>query len=146
VVAFGMLYAPFTLLGYWVQITTVRGLVELAERDPERAIVAMEVIGFTGDPWSASYGVVILGYAILGLAALAVFGGLRDARYRLARVTAVLFGVAGLLAIVGTAGFVSGNAYLELGVLFSGIVYLPTLIGAAVLLHQFAARGNGLDL
>jgi hypothetical protein len=139
-VAFGLLYAPFTVAGYWSQLTTVRGLAELAEREPERAAAAFEVLGFAGDPWSFSYGIIVLGYGVWGLAALAVFAGLRDEEYRLKRVVAVLFGVSGALAILGAIGFVAQRPLLELGVLLSGVVFLPAIVGTAVLLHQVSRR------
>jgi hypothetical protein len=68
-----------------------------------------------------------------------VFAGLRGYDYRLARVTSVLFGAAGVLSILGAIGFVARNEWLELGVLFSGIVFLAALVGTAVLLYQFQA-------
>jgi hypothetical protein len=142
--AFGLLYSPFTVLGYWSQLTTVRGLVALAGTEPERAAAAFEVIGFTGDLWSLSYGIVVMGYGLWGLAALAVFGGLRDTEHRLTRVVAVLFGVSGALGVIGAAGFAAQIPALELGVLLSGVVFFPAIIGTAVLLRQIANRTDGI--
>jgi hypothetical protein len=141
--SFGLLYAPFTVIGYWSQLTTVRGLAELAEREPERAAAAFEVLAFTGDPWSVSYGIVVLGYGVWGVAALAVFAGLRDEDYRLTRVVAVLFGVSGVLAILGAIGFVAQIPLLELSILLSGVVSLSAVVGTAVLLHRVSRRMLG---
>jgi hypothetical protein len=143
IAAFGLLYAPFTVIGYWTQLTTVRGIIHLYDTNPDAAIAAFEVLDFSGEPWSLSYGIVVLGYGTWGIAAIAVMAGLAGINYRLARVTAGLFGLSGFAGVVGAVGLVAGSAMLELGVLLSGIVFVPVLVGVSVLLHQVA---NGLDL
>lgn len=143
VAAFGLIYAPLTSIGYWSQLTTVRGIVELYDNDPDAAIAAFEILEFSGNPWSFSYGLVVLGYGVWGVAALAVFAGLIGASYKLARITGGLFGLSGAFGIFGAIGFAAGSALVELGVLFSGIVFIPALVGASVLLYQV---GNGLAL
>ena len=143
VASFGLIYAPFTVIGYWTQLTTVRGIVELHETSPEAAISVFEIMEFSSNFWSWSYGIVVLGYGTWGLAAFAVFAGTVDIPYRLARVTGILFGLAGLLSVVGAIGFIARNQLAELGVVFSGIVFMPALIGAAALLYQVS---QGLDL
>jgi hypothetical protein len=143
IAGFGVIYAPLTVIGYWTQLTTLRGIVELYETEPDAAIALFELIEFSSNPWSLSYGLVVLGYGVWGLGALAVFGGLIHSQYRLARVTGTLFGVSGAFGVIGAIGFAAGNAMLELGVLFSGVVFIPALVGVSVLLHQVS---NGLDL
>jgi hypothetical protein len=135
-VAFGLLYAPFTVMGYWSQLTTVRGIVALAEQDPAAALTTFDVLAFSGELWSFSYGVIVLGYGVWGIAALSFFAAAFGVADRLTRVCSVLFGVSGMFGVVGAIGFAAENAMLELGVIFSGIVFLPALVAAAVVLRQ----------
>ncbi len=144
VAAFGIIYAPLTVIGYWSQLTTVRGIVDLYDTEPDAALAAFEIIEFSGEPWSLAYGLVVLGYGVWGVAAIAVFGGLIGFSYRLARVTGTLFGLSGVFGIAGAIGFASGNALIELGVLFSGVVFIPSLVGVSVLLYQ-VSQGQSLD-
>jgi hypothetical protein len=143
VLSFGLIYAPFTVIGYWTQLTTVRGLINLYSSDPETAIAAFEVLQFSDNFWSLSYGIVVLGYGTWGLAALSVFAGTVDIPYRLARVTGILFGIAGVLGVIGAIGFVARNSYLELGVLSSGLIFVPALICTSMLLNRVS---KGLQL
>ncbi len=133
-VAFGLLYTVFAVLGYWAQLTTVRGIVDLAEQDMQAAATLFELMAFEGELWSYSYGVVVLGYAVWGLAALHICAGMADSADRLTRTTGILFGASGLAGIAGAIGLVVGNDLIELGVLFSGILFFPALIGGAALL------------
>jgi hypothetical protein len=134
--AFGVIYAPLSTSAYWAQLTTVRGLAELQRTAPGDAVAAFRVLGFADDRWSLAYAVDVLGYAILGLAALAIGYGLAGRRGGLSRVTAALFGATGVLALLGAAGFVAGSGLLELGVLASGGIFLLALIGATLLLYR----------
>jgi hypothetical protein len=143
VAAFGLIYAPFTVIGYWTQLGTVRGVAELHNVNPEAATAAFEVLEFSGNSWSWSYGLVMLGYGTWGIAALAVFVGLSGIRYRLARITSWLYGTAGVLGVAGAIGFVMRIELIELAVLFSGVISVPALISSAVLLYQVS---NGLSL
>jgi hypothetical protein len=142
-VAFGLLYTPFAVLGYWTQLTTVRGIVDLADEDMQAAEALFEMMVFDGELWSLSYGIVVMGYAIWGLAALHVSAGMMESPDRLTRATGILFGASGLAGIAGATGLVVRNDVIELGVLFSGILFFPALICAATLLwlaHSGRAR------
>jgi hypothetical protein len=144
-VAFGLLYTPFAVLGYWTQLTTVRGIADLADDDLQAATALFELMVFDGELWSLSYGVVVMGYAIWGLAALHVCAGTFDSPDRLTRITGILFGASGLAGIAGAIGLVARNELIELGVLFSGILFFPALIGAAALLWQAHTGRRRID-
>lgn len=135
-VAFGLLYAPVGLLGYWLQLTVVRGLVQLRASDPEEALAVVRVLHFDGAPWSLGYALAVLGYALWGLAAVAVAAGLLRLPNALAHWTGIFFALAGLLSVVGAIGFVAGAAALEQGVLLSGVASVLASAGTALLLHR----------
>jgi membrane protein implicated in regulation of membrane protease activity len=59
------------------------------------------------------------------------------------RLTAGLFGLAGLLALFGAIGFAANVPLLEHGIILSGIVFVPALAAAMVLLHR-VARGENI--
>jgi hypothetical protein len=134
--AYGLLYAPFTCLAYWTQLTVVRGLAEVQASDPAAAVAAHRLFAFGGSLASLSYSLAVLGYAIWGLASLAAARGLLARRDRLARATAALLGLAGGLALAGAAGYVARNGVLESGVLLSGVAFLPAMIAATFLLRR----------
>jgi hypothetical protein len=140
--ALGVLYGPVIVVGYWTQLTTVRSLNSLRETNTEAAIAVAAAFNFSGNFWTASYGIVIVGFAIWGLATLTICSGLIDSASRPARLTAGLFGLAGLLALFGAIGFAANVPLLEHGIILSGIVFVPALVAAIVLLHRVARGSN----
>jgi hypothetical protein len=58
---------------------------------------------------------------------------------RLARATALLFGLTGGLAAAGAAGFGLRNELLEFGVFASGVTFLGSIVLAAALLRRSLA-------
>lgn len=137
-VAFGLVYAPFGLFGYWSQLTVVRGLTELHASSPQEALVAVEVLAFDGQPWSIGYATAVLAYAVWGVAAIAVAAGLLRDRQALARWTGAFFALTGVLSVLGAVGFVARVELLELAVMVSGITSLLASATTAVLLHRHA--------
>jgi len=137
-VAFGLVYAPLASINYWSQLTVVRGLADLVHTDPAAAVAAYRLFEFPGGLASFAYGVDVLAYVIWGVAALLACAALAAVDGRLAKLTAALFGLGGLLAIVGGVGFVGQVDVLEAGVMLSGVVFLAGLVAAAVLMHATA--------
>ena len=137
--AFGLFYGLLTVMGYWLQLTTVRGLGMLHQEYPETAETLFPLIHFSGEPWSMPYGLVVIGYGVWGIAALFVGGALQGLPGVLGQWTAGLFAGAGVLGIIGGIGFVAQIGLLELGVLVSGILFLPAIICAAVLMKRRGA-------
>ena len=134
----GVLFSALLIVGYWTQLTTVYSLMDLLETNTSAAIAIAGAFDFSGNFWTASYGIVIAAFVLWGLTTLTIFSGLIDVRYGPARTTAILYGVAGLLALVGAIGFTAGVSILEHGILLSGIMFIPALAATAMLLHQAA--------
>jgi hypothetical protein len=139
-VVLGVLYGPVVIVGYWTQLTTLRGLDSLRQRNVDAAIAMADAFSFSGNFWTGSYGIVIVGFVIWGLAMAAVSVGLAMLPASSARATGAMFGLAGLLAIVGAIGFASGVSVLEHGLLLSGVISTPALASAAIMLHQREPR------
>jgi hypothetical protein len=143
-VAFGLVYAPLATMSYWAQLTVVRGLAEVSRSDPAAATAAYRLFEFPGGLASFTYGVDVLAYVVWGVAALAACGGLLALEGRLAQATGLLWGLGGVLAIVGGIGYVVRSDVLEMGVLLSGVVFLVGLVSSAVLLHRAAADESAM--
>jgi hypothetical protein len=144
-VALGVMFSALLLLGYWTQLATVQNLLSLLETNTDAAIAMAGAFNFSGNFWTASYGIVIAAFVVWGLTTLTIFSGLIDSPYRPAKITAALFGLAGLLALVGAVGFAAGISFLEHGILISGVMFVPALSGTVVFLHRIAS-GNDPDL
>jgi hypothetical protein len=140
--ALGILYGPLMVVGYWTQFTAVRSLDNLRESNPEAAIAVVSAFNFSGNFWSTSYGIIIAGFVIWGLATLTIAAGLIDSRHGIARTSALLYGFAGILALLGSLGFAAGVSILEHGILLSGIVFIPALVSTAMLLNRLAAGAD----
>jgi hypothetical protein len=134
-VAFGLVYAPLASINYWSQLTVVRGLADLSRTDPAAATAVYRLFEFPGGLASFAYGVDVLAYVVWGVAALFAAAALAAVEGRAAKVTAVLFGAGGVLAIGGGIGFVGQVDALELGVMLSGVVFLFGLVAGAVLMR-----------
>ncbi len=143
-VAFGLVYTPFGLFGYWSQLTIVRGLTQLHTTSPNEALVAVEVLAFDGQPWSIGYATAVLAYTVWGVAAIAAAIGLLRDRQALARWTGGFFALTGLLSLLGAVGFVARVELLEFGVMISGVTSLLASAATAVLLHR-RARTDGVS-
>jgi hypothetical protein len=136
----GVMYSALFFVGYLTQFTSIRSLDQLRQSNAQAAIAIVETWEFSGNFWTASYGIVMVAFVLWGLATLAVFAGLFDSRYNLARTTARLYGIAGILAFTGTLGFATNIAILEYGLLLSGITSVPAHAGAAAMLHRVASE------
>jgi hypothetical protein len=143
-VVFGLVYAPLALMNYWAQLTVVRGLADVSRTDPVAAAAAYRLFEFPGGLASFTYGVDVLAYVVWGVAAIAVCVGLVALEGRLAQTTALLWGIGGVLAIVGGIGFLAQNDVLELGVLLSGVVFLVGLVATSVLLQRAASTEDAV--
>lgn len=141
-VVLGILFSSLFVIGYWTQITTVYSLMDLLDSNTDAAIAVAGAFDFSGNFWTASYGIVIASFVLLGLTTLTIFAGLGDSRYAPARTTAMLFGAAGLLAIVGAVGFAANISFLEHGILLSGVTFIPALSGTTILLHRVASGAD----
>ncbi len=144
-VALGVMFSALLVVGYWTQLATVQNLLQLLETNTNAAIAMAGAFEFSGNFWTASYGIVIAAFVIWGLTTLTIFSGLIDSAWRPAQLTAAMYGVAGLLALVGAVGFAAGISILEHGIMLSGILVVPALSGTVVMLHQVAS-GNDPDL
>jgi hypothetical protein len=143
-VVFGLVYAPLASMSYWAQLTVVRGLADVSGSDPGAAAAAYRLFEFPGGLASFSYGVDVLAYVVWGVAAISACVGLFALEGRLAQTAALLWGIGGVLAIVGGLGFVTESDLLELGVLLSGVVFLVGLIATSVLLQRTAATEDAV--
>ncbi len=137
----GLLYPPLTASGYWLQYTTVRGLAEAADETPGAA-TAYELFGFHDRPTSVTANLVILGYAVWGLAGIAAGIGLLQFAEATAMTAAVLFLLTAALALIGAAGYVVRNAVLTAGVMASGVTSLGATIATGVLLFGTPERAG----
>lgn len=138
-VALGVMFSAVLGVGYWTQLATVQNLLQLLETNTQAAIAMAGAFDFSGNFWTASYGIVIGAFVLWGLTTLTVFAGMVDSRYRPAQITGALFGAAGLLALIGAVGFAAGIGFLEHGILLSGVLFVPALSGTVLVLHQVAA-------
>jgi hypothetical protein len=141
-VALGVMFSAVLVVGYWTQLATVQNLLQLLDTNTQAAIAMAGAFDFSGNFWSASYGIVIAAFVLWGLTTLTIFAGTVDSRYRPAQITGALFGAAGLLALVGAVGFAAGIGFLEHGILLSGVLFVPALTGTVIVLHQVA---SGVD-
>jgi hypothetical protein len=139
VAAIGVFFSTLLFVGYLTQFTTVRNLDHLRRTNADVAVAIVEAWEFSGNFWTASYGIVIAAFVLWGLTTIMVFAGLFDSSNPRTRTTAVLYGVAGLLALVGAAGFALGVTFLEYGLILSGALFVPTLISTALLLTRHAS-------
>jgi hypothetical protein len=140
VAAMGILFSAVLVVGYLTQLTTVRNLDHLRQTNAEVAIAIVEAWEFSGNFWTASYGIVIVAFVLWGLTTLAVFSGLFDSPYGPTRTVAKLYGIAGILAITGALGFATNVAILEYGLILSGITSVPAHARTAAMLHRFASE------
>lgn len=133
-VAFGLLYPSVTATGYWMQYTVVRGLADLAARDPGAARVSYEIVGFHDRPTSMSASAVIFGYTLWSLAALAAGVALLSHEGGLAVTTGVLLLVTASLMFIGVVGHIARSRLLTAAVFLSGVTSLAATIAIAWLL------------
>jgi hypothetical protein len=138
-IALGIMFSAVLVVGYWTQLATVQNLLQLLETNTNAAIAMAGAFDFSGNFWTASYGIVIAAFVLWGLTTLTIFSGLVDSTYRPAQVTGAIYGVAGLLALIGAVGFATGIGVLEHGILLSGILFVPALSGTAIVLHAVAS-------
>lgn len=141
-VALGIMFSALLVVGYWTQLATVQNLLQLLETNPDAAIAMAGAFEFSGNFWTASYGIVISAFVIWGLTTLTICSGLLDSAWRPAQMTAAMFGVAGLLALIGAVGFAAGISILEHGIMISGVLFVPALSGTVIVLHRVASGNN----
>jgi hypothetical protein len=142
VAALGVFFSALLFVGYLTQFTTVRNLDQLRRTNAEVAIAIVEAWEFSGNFWTASYGIVIAAYVLWGLTTIMVFTGLFASSDQSTRNTALLYGGAGLLALVGATGFALGLTFLEYGLILSGVLFVPALISTALLLTHTVSGSN----
>lgn len=134
--AFGMLYVPFALIGYSLQFTAVRGVVESISGDEDRWLPVWRVLSFSNAPESATGWLVVLGYAIWGIGAAFAAAALLDGSGGLELATGIALAVTALLTWLGAIGVVARDAHLSWAVLASGVASLAaTGLVAALLLR-----------
>jgi hypothetical protein len=138
-VALGVMFSAVLVVGYWTQLATVQNLLQLLDTNTQAAIAMAGAFDFSGNFWTASYGIVIAAFVLWGLTTLTIFAGMVDSRYRPAQITGALFGAAGMLALIGAVGFAAGIGFLEHGILLSGVLFVPALSGTVLVLHQLAS-------
>ena len=138
--AFGLLYAPFTLLAYWSQLTVARGIADAYGRDPAASIAVYQLFDF-GTATSLTFALDVGGYAILGLGSVCA-AVLLWSEGRLGRLAGALLALSGALSIMGAAGLALRASVMQVGAIASGPPFLVAIIGIAVLLRrdQTAAR------
>ena len=132
--AFGMLYVPFALIGYSLQFTAVRGIVESVSDDEDRWLPVWRVLSFSNAPESATGWLVVLGYAIWGIGAAFAAAALVDGSGGIEIATAAALAVTALLAWLGAIGVVTREPRLEWAVLASGATSLAATGLIALLL------------
>ena len=133
--AFGLLYVPFALIGYSLQFTAVRGVLESISGDEDRWLPVWRVLSFSNAPESATGWLVVLGYAIWGIGAAFAAAALVDGSGGLEVATGIALAVTALLTWLGAIGVVGRNPRLKWAVLVSGVTSaVATGLIAALLL------------
>lgn len=112
-------YSVMVSINYFVQLTMVReNILHGTHANLEHFIM--------DNPRSVMFSIDMLGYFFLSLSSLAVsfvfMGGALEKTIRW------LFLAAGVLGLVGWAGFASGNSTLSIGTIMSGVAFLPATI------------------
>jgi hypothetical protein len=142
IAACGVFFSALLFIGYLTQFTTVQNLDQLRRTNAELALAIVEAWEFSGNFWTASYGIVIAAFVLWGLTTIMVFAGLYDHPDQRIRKTAMLYGGAGVLALTGAIGYAIGAGLLEYGLLLSGLLFVPALGYTALLLARLATNSR----
>ncbi len=133
--AFGVLYVPFVVVGYWLQLTVVRAVGVESASAPDGWVPVWRLLAFSSRPESLSGSLVVLGYAVWGLAAAFSGVGLIIAGGAVATLTGTAMLITAALTWLGATGHVLRHDVLEKGVMASGITsVVATGLIAVVLL------------
>lgn len=132
---FGVLYVPFALIGYSLQVTVARAIAGESAETRARWAPTWEVLSFSDAPESAAHWLVVLGYAVWGIGAAFAAAGLVVGSGAMGVATGSAFASTAALTWIGAAGVVTANPRMGWAVVASGVASVAaTGLAAALLL------------